>query len=144
MKVTFRTLKQQTFVLDVEENDSSTETPLPEKSNPSSPSLKEDAPAITVASSNPPTQISAPATLPTSDPPASMSAAEVSSADSESALVVGPEYERTVVKALRASFNNPNRAVEYLITGQIPDSTMEEEAAPRSDQARIPSDAAPP
>lgn len=70
--------------------------------------------------------------------------------DAASALVTGSEYEtmlneimsmgyerEKVVAALRASFNNPHRAVEYLLTG-IPGSPEPESALPEETQPAVP------
>ncbi|XP_069460282.1 UV excision repair protein RAD23 homolog A [Ambystoma mexicanum] len=70
--------------------------------------------------------------------------------DAASALVTGSEYEtmlneimsmgyerEKVVAALRASFNNPHRAVEYLLTG-IPGSPEPESALPEESLPTVP------
>ncbi|KAK5914754.1 hypothetical protein CgunFtcFv8_009168 [Champsocephalus gunnari] len=73
--------------------------------------------------------------------------------DGSSALVTGAEYEamlteimsmgydrERVVAALRASFNNPHRAVEYLLTG-LPSSPVQESNAPAPAPASGPTEA---
>ncbi|CAG5897360.1 unnamed protein product [Menidia menidia] len=73
--------------------------------------------------------------------------------DASSALVTGAEYEamlteimsmgyerERVVAALRASFNNPHRAVEYLLTG-IPSSPVQESNPPVQAPASGPTEA---
>lgn len=73
--------------------------------------------------------------------------------DASSALVTGAEYEamlteimsmgyerERVVAALRASFNNPHRAVEYLLTG-IPSSPVQESNPPAPAPASGPTEA---
>lgn len=105
------------------------------------------ATATTTAASGEPTpttQASAQSTAPATAAPAAVSATASGSAGSlqfaESTLVTGSAYEdmitslmamgfdrESVVRALRASFNNPDRAVEYLLSG-IPDVPAGEEA----------------
>ncbi|ELU07000.1 hypothetical protein CAPTEDRAFT_148202, partial [Capitella teleta] len=84
-------------------------------------------------------ETSSPATeVVTEATPADAPPAAVQPESAESTLVTGESYEQTVqemmsmgfardmvVRALRASFNNPDRAVEYLLSG-IPDEPVPE------------------
>merc|ERR1719154_454468 len=75
-------------------------------------------------------------------------------AEPDTGMVLGEDYNRMVAQlqdmgyekpqveaALRASFNNPDRAVEYLLTGIPPSALME--AAPQAPAAGQPGQPAP-
>jgi UV excision repair protein RAD23 len=98
-------------------------TPAPAAASPSPTPIPPPGPGPTSAPASVPT--SAPSTTPATNPTGPISG--------DSALVIGEEYERSVQEmmsmgyprsqieaAMRASFNNPDRAVEYLLSGNIP------------------------
>ncbi|XP_030636386.1 RAD23 homolog A, nucleotide excision repair protein a [Chanos chanos] len=118
----------------------------PPPASPSEPPPK--TPTATASTSSPSCPTPAAVPIPPDDPPATVSPTQnpdesdpttaASGEEASSTLVTGPEYENMltqimsmgyekekVVAALKASYNNPHRAVEYLLNG-IPTVPVQE------------------
>ncbi|KAK9535694.1 hypothetical protein VZT92_008061 [Zoarces viviparus] len=137
-----------------------TEAPKPPVQDSGSTSTA--VPATTAASASAPTPAAVPIpseeakeepSADATEPQPASSSGGGQGLDASSALVTGAEYEamlteimsmgyerERVVAALRASFNNPHRAVEYLLTG-IPSSPVQESNPPAQAPAPGPTEA---
>jgi len=106
-----------------------TPTPTPAAATPTPTPAAASAPAPTPAAP----AAAAPTSTSTATPTPAATTTTTGAISAEASLVIGEEYERSVQEmmsmgyprsqieaAMRASFNNPDRAVEYLLSGNIP------------------------
>lgn len=104
----------------------STPAPTPQQPTATPTTTSETKPEV-------PKPAEAPKPAETAAPRAPTTGVQAPAGSADSALVVGEEYEKSVQEmmsmgysraeieaAMRASFNNPDRAVEYLLSGNIP------------------------
>ncbi|KAM9780337.1 LOW QUALITY PROTEIN: UV excision repair protein RAD23 homolog A-like [Neosynchiropus ocellatus] len=151
-------IDEKNFVVVMVSKAKPTAAASPPASEAPKPPAQESAPTTTTTTST--TAPAAPTPAPEPEPPvvpqpASQPASSGEGSqglDASSALVTGAEYEvmlteimsmgyerERVVAALRASFNNPHRAVEYLLTG-IPSSPVQESNPPAQAPSSGPTD----
>ncbi|KAI9697715.1 MAG: hypothetical protein M1820_007702 [Bogoriella megaspora] len=138
MKLTFKDLKQQKFVIEAEPS----ETPKPPPASSSSKAAP-STPAQTAATPAPPAAPAASSGPTTTNVPATPSPAPATTSTGQgfndpSALALGEERNAAIAnmesmgfpradidRAMRAAFFNPDRAVEYLLSG-IPENIEEQ------------------